>query len=82
MNTPCDKTAGIADRSPLVIYAIFKRAKTKAFTKSKMKTKAIVPASTLPSTQIGSGIMSQPQPAKVSALPKSATEDKTSQRLG
>jgi hypothetical protein len=65
-----------------IFYAIFKRAKTDTFTKSKTKTKTMAPANTQANTQIGSGIISQPQPAKVSALPRSAKEDKTSQRLG
>jgi len=65
-----------------VIYAIFKRQKTDTFTKSRTKTKATDPAKTLANSQIGSGAMSQPQPANVSALPKSTTDDKISQRLG
>jgi hypothetical protein len=52
------------------------------FTKSKTKAKAIAPAVTLPNTQTGSGIMSQPHPASVKAITRSATDDKTSQRLG
>jgi hypothetical protein len=65
-----------------VIYAIFKRAKTDTLTKSRTKTKTMAPANTLANTQTGSGVMSQPNPARVAAMNTSRTDEKTSQRQG
>jgi hypothetical protein len=58
---------------------IFKRLNTETFTKSTTKANAIAPASTIPNIQSGSGIMSQPHPASVKAITKSAIDDMTSQ---
>ena len=63
-------------------YAIFNRANTGTFTKSRTKAKMTAPISTLPSIQIGSGSMSQPNPAKVAAMNTSRTDEETSQRQG
>ena len=73
----------LKSRDPLpTIYVIPKRSKIGTFTKSKTKAKAIALASTPPNTQSGSGNMSQPHPASVRAINKSATDDTTSQRPG
>ena len=72
----------ISCRPLLVIYAIFKRTKTDTLTKSKTKTKTMAPTSTLANTQNGSGVMSQPNPARVAAINRSTTDEETSQRQG
>jgi hypothetical protein len=66
----------------VAIYVIFKRLNIGAFTKSTPMANAIAPANTIPNSQSGSGIMSQPHPARVKAITKSAIDDMTSQRLG
>ena len=66
----------------VAIYVIFKRLNTETFTKSTAKANVIAPATTIPNSQSGSGIMSQPHPASVKAITKSAIDDMMSQRLG
>jgi hypothetical protein len=63
-------------------YAILRRVNTGTFTTSKTTANAAAAASVPATTKAGRGIIARPPTASIAAITTSATDDRTSQRLG